>query len=347
MRAILLAVSCVLVLASFGPSGVLAQGTDTDGDGMVDVDDFDDDNDGVADAADSDPLDPDACRDADGDTCDDCALGTDDFGPMSDARPNHDGPDADADGLCDAGDPGTGPDTDGDGIVDVDDPDDDNDGVADATDSDPVDPHVCRDEDDDTCDDCAIGTDGFGPLADANPVHDGPDADADGLCDAGDPCPTGDADGDSVCDPADNCRDVANATQGDLDTDGHGDACDCDPVDEHVHPGAAEINDGIDNHCPGDLGYDLVDEIEGPLACTSVLRMCWSPQLHATTYKVIRSSSPQTTDCTVLVTAESCAEDASVPGEGEVQYYLVQAATPLAGSWGASSDGTEHQPACQ
>ncbi len=140
---------------------------DADGDGLTDDVDPDDDNDGVLDGADSDPLDPDLCRDLDADTCDDCAIGTDDYGLMSDATPNNDGLDTDMDGICDAGDV-----------------DDDNDGVTDTADADPLDPDICRDVDMDTCDDCSIGTDDFGPSSDATPNNDGADSDGDGICDA-------------------------------------------------------------------------------------------------------------------------------------------------------------------
>ncbi len=82
------------------------EGFDNDSDGTADCFDTDDDNDGVLDAApDLDPLDPDVCEDTDADTCDDCAVGTDDFGPLADNDPANDGPDGDGDGLCDAGDP--------------------------------------------------------------------------------------------------------------------------------------------------------------------------------------------------------------------------------------------------
>ena len=81
------------------------------------------------------------------------------------------------------------PDNDGDGVGNHCDEDDDNDGVLDKTDLDPLDPDVCEDVDGDSCDDCSVGTDDFGPLADNDPANDGPDADGDGLCDAGDPCP--------------------------------------------------------------------------------------------------------------------------------------------------------------
>ena len=78
-------------------------------------------------------------------------------------------------------------DTDGDLTGDACDADDDNDGVADTGDTDPLDPSVCEDTDGDSCDDCSVGVDGFGPLPDNDPSNDGPDTDGDGLCNAGDP----------------------------------------------------------------------------------------------------------------------------------------------------------------
>ncbi|NHM05585.1 hypothetical protein G4L40_12850, partial [Flavobacterium sp. TWA-26] len=80
---------------------------------------------------------PDICGDSDGDGCDDCSVGTDNFGPLSDSLPLNDGTDTDADGLCDAGDP-----------------DDDNDGILDATDPNDTNPDICGDSDGDGCDDC-------------------------------------------------------------------------------------------------------------------------------------------------------------------------------------------------
>jgi hypothetical protein len=300
---------CFLILASLTTTGVLAQGPDTDGDGVEDIFDTDDDNDGVADVADVHPLDPDQCEDVDLDTCDDCAIGTDDYGPLPDNDPANDGPDADGDGCCDAGEPCTGggdDDTDGDGLDDVIDPDDDNDGVADAADADPLNPDVCEDVDLETCDDCAIGTDDYGPLPDNDPANDGfdfdgdglcdagdpdddndgvddpldsdpqnqfvcrdvdadwcddcssgtddpandgPDADGDGLCDAGDPCPFGDEDDDGICDDVDNCPWHYNPAQHDSDADGDGDAC--DPCHDDVScsspcPAEGSCNDDVD-----------------------------------------------------------------------------------------------------
>jgi hypothetical protein len=77
-------------------------------------------------------------------------------------------------------------DTDNDGTFDPDDTDDDNDGVLDGDDRDPLDPHRCQDSDHDTCDDCSTGVDGSGEGSDVAPFDDGPDADSDGICDAGD-----------------------------------------------------------------------------------------------------------------------------------------------------------------
>jgi hypothetical protein len=115
---------------------------------------------------------PDECEaDGDGDgTIDDC-----------DGCPA-DGEKA-APGECGCGQPDL--DTDDDGEADCADPDDDNDGVADESDRNALDPTVCGDADGDRCDDCAVGTDGFGPLPDSDMMNDGPDADGDGICDAG------------------------------------------------------------------------------------------------------------------------------------------------------------------
>jgi hypothetical protein len=83
-----------------------------------------------------------------------------------------------------------GPDTDMDGICDSDDLDDDNDGVEDGADPNALDPSICGDSDNDTCDDCAATspTD-FARGSNVDVDNDGPDGDADGICDAGDTCP--------------------------------------------------------------------------------------------------------------------------------------------------------------
>lgn len=87
------------------------------------------------------------------------------------------------------------------------------------------------------------------------------DSDGDFIPNFRDNCPTVynpsqlDADGDHVGDACDNCPTVANPSQLDTDHDGYGDACDCNPADPNVHPGAAEVCNGLDDNCNG-----LVDE---------------------------------------------------------------------------------------
>jgi hypothetical protein len=174
----------------------------------------DEDGDTVGCGADPDDGDAAICGlDSDGDTCDDCNAG---LGPDTAT----DGPDLDGDGLCDAGDGDDDDDGDPDGsdceprnpdvfsgatelgcngidencngpaddrFVDA-----DGDSVICFSDSDDSDPFVCRDWDADTCDDCS-------QTGQFDPANDGPDADGDRICDAGDL----DIDGDGVANEAD------------------------------------------------------------------------------------------------------------------------------------------------
>ena len=126
-----------------------------------------------------------------------------------------------------------GTDSDGDGFADVCDDDDDDDGFSDGEDTGPLDPSLCADVDDDTCDDCSSGS--------FDNLNDGPDVEGDGLCDPGDPdddndgCPDTtdpaplsnslDDDFDFLGEDCDNCIEVPNPAQIDSDDDGMGDAC--------------------------------------------------------------------------------------------------------------------------
>lgn len=211
-------------------------GPDYDEDGLCDDGEDDDDNDGILDADDLDPLNELSCQDLDADGCDDCSLG-------EGATPDNDGDDFDADGLCDRGDL----DIDGDGVEenpsdplverdncpnlfnpeqtnsdpdtrgDACDTDDDNDRVLDIDDAEPTNPFVCRDLDEDSCDDCSA-------LGQSNTRRDGDDLDNDGLCDLGDP----DIDNDDIDNENDNCPNVSNNLQANEDSDEFGDACDDD-----------------------------------------------------------------------------------------------------------------------
>lgn len=102
---------------------------------------------------------------------------------------DRDGTEDNADNCPDTANPEQ-TDTDADGRGDRCDDDDDNDGLEDLLDPATLDPAICGDADGDTCDDCSVGNDGFGPLADNDAGNDGPDLDGDGTCDAGDDDPT-------------------------------------------------------------------------------------------------------------------------------------------------------------
>lgn len=125
-----------------------------------------------------------------------------------------------------------------------DDDDDDNDGVADLDDSAPTDPTVCQDLDLDGCDDCSVGVDGVGPLADYDIFNDGPDADGDGTCDLSDLCfgdnATGDSDSDGFCDSDDLC--AGDDASGDSDSDG---VCDSDDLCEGDDASGDSDSDGL------------------------------------------------------------------------------------------------------
>ena len=227
--------------------------TDTDGDGIKD------DVDNCIDVGNEDQADRD--DDGQGDACDPCPDDRDDACVG----------DTDRDGVADESDncvvvpnPDQS-DIDGDQLGDVCDDDIDGDTVPNESDADPAVPTVCSDADGDGCDDCSTGT--------FNPGDDGPDADADGLCDGGDP----DADGDMVDDVTDNCPMVPNADQLDVDADGAGDACDetddrvfdvdddgvrdmDDNCREAANPDQADLDDdGVGDAC------DPLSEISGDL----------------------------------------------------------------------------------
>ncbi len=254
-------------LDDFDPSN---DGPDNDGDGLCDSGDPDDDNDGVDDTIDTNPFDPTLCGDSDGDGCEDCANQVDGFGPLVDSDPNDDGPDTDGDGICDSGDT-----------------DDDNDGVPDSSDTDPLDPFVCQDLEGDGCDDCAVGVDGFGPLADNDFFNDGTDTDGDGFCDFSDP----DNDNDGVPDASDTDPNDPFVCQ-DLD----GDGCDdCSIGNDGIgpNPDFDPLNDGPDAD-----GDGICD---GPPSCLPNLTISAT---HTAGFMLFEVSNNITSTETVTGTAE-------------------------------------------
>jgi hypothetical protein len=127
---------------------------------------------------------------------------------------------------------------------------------------------------------------------------------------------------------------------------------DCDPDDGFTYPGAPEVNDGLDNQCPGDLGFGALDEISGTFTFTNpgnTEMLCWPPQQGATEYEAVRSFDPlfpQGT-CAIVTTPGTCVVDTFPPGAGQVFYYLVHAIAPNEGSYGLDSDGVERTGICE
>lgn len=224
---------------------------DFDADGWGDACDTDDDNDGLTDSTEgergSDPKDADTDADGIGDGTDNCLL-EDNAGQLNsdgDGTGNVCDADDDNDGIADTDD--NCPyffstdltDSDGDGVGDVCTGDDDGDGVLDLNDN-------CQT----TANANQTDTDGDG-TGDACDTDD----DNDGLSDLEETTPgtdnlitsqiNADTDGDGIADNADNCPITTNADQAAIgDTDGEGDACDCDPnSDSVVTDGAVFVSD--------------------------------------------------------------------------------------------------------
>jgi len=169
--------------------------TDSDGDGIPDL------NDNCRDDSNANQADTDG--DGAGDVCDVC--------------PNDANNDSDRDGVCG--------DVDNCSIANADQADADSDGRGDVCDNCSQVPNTDQSNDD---------SDNLGNVCDACPLDPANDADADGVCGDVDACPLdpdNDADGDGICGDVDNCSDAANADQADGDIDGTGDACDACPND--------------------------------------------------------------------------------------------------------------------
>jgi hypothetical protein len=117
-----------------------------------------------------------------------------------------------------------------------------------------------------------------------------------------------------------------------------------------VYPGAIERNDGLDNQCPGEVGFGVADETDGRsgfLNAADENEYNWIGQLGASEYEVARSTSPDfSTDCVLFVTTQALLVDTDVPGPGTVYYYLNRASLPALGSWGQLSDGFERSFSC-
>jgi N-acetylneuraminic acid mutarotase len=138
--------------------------------------------------------------------------------------------------------------------------------------------------------------------------------------------------------------DVSDACTGSVPPGYVIDASDCDDGNAQVHPGAAEVNDGLDNQCPGDPGFGSVDEVSSnlrfglPLNNKTVLS--WTAQAGATRYDLARSPYRDFhAGCRISSITSAALGDGTVPPPDGVFYYLVRAAAPWSGSWGARSSG--------
>ncbi len=236
-----------------GPSGDCV---DLDSDGLGDGTR---DNVGCANATtDSNDGDGTVCADTDGDGCDDCSNGS--FDPLDD------GTDADSDGVCDISDVCV--DSDGDGLGDG---SQGNSGCVNVTtDSNDDEDTACADTDGDSCDDCSNGS--------FDPLNDGDDDDADGICDSGDVCVDSDGDGlgDGTLGNA-GCVDTATDSNDDDDSvcaDTDGDSCDdCstgtfNPSDDGADGDGDGICDVGDLCVDGD-GDGLGNGTDGNAGCAS------------------------------------------------------------------------------
>jgi len=123
-------------------------------------------------------------------------------------------------------------------------------------------------------------------------------------------------------------------------------ATDCDDTNNSIHPGGFEVIDGIDNNCPGDPGYGLVDEIGATVRFATAgdkTKLSWMAHLNASGYHVARSPYRDFhAGCRISQTSPAPNfTDTDSPAPGAIFYYLVRASGPWVGSWGQRSSGVE------
>ncbi len=143
--------------------------------------------------------------------------------------------------------------------------------------------------------------------------------------------------------------DLRQLPQQDFDGDGAGNLDDCARNDASIGPGVPETNDGVDNQCPGDPNFGIVDELSAAIGFFSQDKsaLSWGAQVGATAYQVARSGSAQFVGgCTSLSTSSASVNDAALPGSGAAFFYQVRATAPHIGSWGRNSAGTERTITC-
>ncbi len=151
--------------------------------------------------------------------------------------------------------------------------------------------------------------------------------------------------------PRPNLRAALARVDEDNDADGFKECQgDCDDSRIATHPGAAETNDGLDNQCPGELGYGIVDETSGDSGFHNAAvktEYSWPAQAGATLYHVVRSTRRDfVSGCFGWDVALTKLNDTAVPATGSGYYYLNRPIAPNIGSWGAKSNGVERTSVC-
>jgi len=151
-----------------------------------------------------------------------------------------------------------------------------------------------------------------------------------------------------ACDGLDNdCDGAVPVDESDGDSDGYR-LCDgdCNDADGSVYPGAGEVNDGLDNQCPGDSGYGIVDELSDDIEPGPPGKLCWTPQPGATQYEIARSEAPDFGSCFSKIIGTTCWHEPQDPASREGYYYLVRPVAPFVGSWGKDRFGVELTLTC-
>lgn len=228
-------------------------------------------------------------------------------------------------------------------------PDSDGDSLADICDACPGDPAKTEPGF------CGCGTTDYDSDGDGLFDCDDDDDDGDGVPDVEDAAPMDrfvcmdiDDDGCDDCSSG-NGHDPANDGP-DGDGDGFCDPGDCDPGFANTYPGAPETNDGVDNQCPGDEGFGLIDEITGIAGFFDPLdkaMFSWRPQSGASLYEVARSTHADfSVECVGIETPDPQWRDEDSPLPGGGFFYLVRSKAPHIGSWGADSAGIERNSVC-